>query len=184
MSDPNSTPQNNQGAGEPTPPPYTPPAGQVPPDFGTPAGGSVPPQYGSPSAGQTPPPGYTPPPAAAPGAPLSQSDDKLWASLAHFGGVLSFIPPLIIWLIFKDRGRLVNQEGKESLNYQITIAIAWVANFIIGAILAFIPIIGPIIALIITLAIWAAQIVFPIIGGVKVNGGGTYRYPFAIRLIK
>jgi len=184
MSDPNSTPQNNQGSGEPTPPPYTPPAGQVPPDFGTPAGGSVPPQYGSPSAGQTPPPGYTPQPPAAPGAPLSQSDDKLWASLAHFGGVLSFIPPLIIWLIFKDRGPLVNQEGKESLNYQITIAIAWVANIIVGAILSFIPIIGPILALIITLAIWAAQIVFPIIGGVKVNGGGTYRYPFAIRLIK
>ena len=183
MSDPNSTPQNNPGSGEPTPPPYTPPAGQVPPDFGTPAGGSVPPQYGSPSAGQTPPPGYTPP-AAAPGAPLSQSDDKLWASLAHFGGVLSFIPPLIIWLVFKDRGPLVNQEGKESLNYQITIAIAWVAYAIVSSILAFIPILGPILALILVLAIWAAQIVFPIIGGVKVNGGGTYRYPFAIRLIK
>ncbi|WP_374947710.1 DUF4870 domain-containing protein [Agreia sp.] len=184
MSDPNAAPQNNAGAGDPTPPPYTQPAGQVPPDFGTPAGASVPPQYGAPSAGQTPPPGYTPQPAATPGAPLSQSDDKLWASLAHFGGVLSFIPPLIIWLVFKDRGPLVNQEGKESLNYQITIAIAWVASFIVGAILAFIPFIGGILALIITLAIWAAQIIFPIIGGVKVNGGGTYRYPFAIRLIK
>ena len=184
MSDPNATPENTSGVGGPTPPPYTPPAGQVPPDFGTPAGGSVPPQYGTPTGGQTPPPGYTPTPAAAPGAPLSQSDDKLWASLAHFGGVLSFIPPLIIWLVFKDRGPLANQEGKESLNYQITIAIAWVAYSIVAVILGFIPILGSILALILVLAIWAAQIVFPIIGGVKVNGGGTYRYPFAIRLIK
>jgi uncharacterized Tic20 family protein len=161
MSDPNATPENNSGASGPTPPPY-----------------------GSPAAGQTPPPGYTPQPASTPGAPLSQSDDKLWASLAHFGGVLSFIPPLIIWLIFKDRGPLVNQEGKESLNFQITVAIAWVAYAIVGTILAFIPIIGAIIALILVLAIWAAQIIFPIIGGVKVNGGGTYRYPFALRLIK
>ena len=194
MSDPNATPENPSGAGGPTPPPYTPPAGQVPPDFGTPAGGSVPPQYGAPqygdpqygapTGGQTPPPGYTPQPAAAPGAPFSQSDDKLWASLAHFGGVLSFVPPLIIWLVAKDRGPLTNQEGKESLNYQITIAIAWVAYSILAIILGLIPIVGPILALILVLAIWAAQIVFPIIGGVKVNGGGTYRYPFAIRLIK
>ena len=184
MSDPNATPENTSGVGGPTPPPYTPPAGQVPPDFGTPAGGSVPPQYGTPTGGQTPPPGYTPPPSAAPGAPLSQSDDKLWASLAHFGGVLSFIPPLIIWLVFKDRGPLTNQEGKESLNYQITIAIAWVAYSIVAVILGFIPILGSILALILVLAIWAAQIVIPIIGGVKVNGGGTYHYPFALRLIK
>jgi uncharacterized Tic20 family protein len=194
MSDPHATPPNSSGEGQSTPPPYTPPSGQVPPDFGTPAGGSVPPQYGSPqygspqsgapSAGQTPPPGYTPQPPAAPGAPLSQSDDTLWASLAHFGGVLNFIPPLIIWLVFKDRGPLVNQEGKESLNFQITIAIAWIAYSIIAGILGFIPILGALIAGLLSLAVLAAQVVFPIIGGVKVNGGGTYRYPFAIRLIK
>jgi uncharacterized Tic20 family protein len=194
MSDPHATPENPSGAGGPTPPPSTPPSGQVPPDFGAPAGGSTPPQYGAPqygapqygtpTGGQTPPPGYTPPPAAAPGAPLSQSDDKLWASLAHFGGVLSFIPPLIIWLVFKDRGPLTNQEGKESLNYQITIAIAWVAYSIIAVILGFIPILGGLIATLLWLVVLAAQLVFPIIGGVKVNGGGTYRYPFAIRLIK
>jgi uncharacterized Tic20 family protein len=184
MSDPRETPPDSSGAGEPTPPPYTPPAGQGTPDFGTPAGNSVPPQYGTPSAGQTPPPGYTPQAATAPGAPLNQSDDKLWASLAHFGGVLSFIPPLIIWLVFKDRGPLANQEGKESLNYQITIAIAWVAYSIVAGILGFIPILGGIIVTLLWLAVLAAQVVFPIIGGVKVNGGGTYRYPFALRLIK
>lgn len=204
MSDPHATPPNSSGEGQPTPPPYTPPAGQAPPEFGTPTGGSVPPQYGSPqygspqsgapqsgapqygspSAGQTPPPGYTPQPPAAPGAPLSQSDDTLWASLAHFGGVLNFIPPLIIWLVFKDRGPLVNQEGKESLNFQITIAIAWVAYSILAVILGFIPILGALIVGLLSLAVLAAQVVFPIIGGVKVNGGGTYRYPFAIRLIK
>jgi uncharacterized Tic20 family protein len=172
MSDPNAQPPYDAGAGNPAQPPYTPPAGQVPP------------QYGTPGAGQVPPPAYTPGTAASSGAPLSQSDDKLWASLAHFGGVLNFIPPLIIWLIFKDRGPLTNQEGKESLNYQITIAIAWVAYSIIGVILAFIPIIGGIIATILWLAVLAAQVVFPIVGGVKVQGGASYRYPFAIRFIK
>jgi uncharacterized Tic20 family protein len=184
MSDPNAQPPYDAGAGNPAQPPYTPPAGQVPPQYGAPTGSPVPPQYGTPGAGQAPPPGYAPGPAPAPGAPLSQSDDKLWASLAHFGGVLNFIPPLIIWLIFKDRGPLTNQEGKESLNYQITIAIAWVAYSIVAVILGFIPIIGGLIATILWLAVLAAQLVFPIIGGVKVQGGASYRYPFAIRFIK
>ena len=50
----------------------------------------------------TPPP---PPPAAPAGAaPLSEAEDKQWASFAHLGGILSFLPPLIIWLVFKERG--------------------------------------------------------------------------------
>ena len=32
--------------------------------------------------------------------------------------------------------------------------------------------------------VWVATVIFSILGGVKVNGGGSYRYPFAIRLIK
>ena len=135
------------------------------------------------AAGQPQQP-YTPSAPAAPAAPLSPAEDKQWASFAHFGGVLSFIPPLIIWLVFKDRGGLTNQEGKESLNFQITIAIAWVAYGIILIPLNFIPLLGQLLSLVLWLAILAAQIVFPIIGGVKVNGGGTYRYPFALRLIK
>ena len=125
---------------------------------------------------------YTP---AAPAAPLSPAEDKQWASFAHFGGVLSFVPPLIIWLIFKDRGSLTNQEGKESLNFQITIAIAHVANLILGSILTVVTFgLWGFAQVLISTALWVVGIVFAIIGGVKVNGGGTYRYPFALRLIK
>ncbi len=140
---------------------------------------NLPPQ--GPASGQPQQP-YTP--QAAPAAPLSPAEDKQWASFAHFGGVLGFLPPLIIWLVFKDRGRLTNQEGKESLNFQITVAIAWVAYWIFSFILLFIPFVGFILNFLLFLAILAAQITFPIIGGVKVNGGGTYRYPFALRLVK
>ena len=140
---------------------------------------NLPPQ-GS-AAGQPQQP-YTP---AAPGAPLSPAEDKQWASFAHFGGVLSFIPPLIIWLIFKDRGTLTGQEGKEALNFQTTIAIAHLANFVIGAILTIVTLgLWAIVQTLIGMALWAVGIVFAIIGGVKVNGGGTYRYPFALRLVK
>jgi uncharacterized Tic20 family protein len=126
-----------------------------------------------------------PQPAAAPQPPLTAAEDKQWASFAHFGGVLGFLPPLIIWLVFKDRGSLTNQEGKEALNFQITVAIGWVALLIIAGILTAVTfgIFFP-IASILYLALWVAQVVFSILGGIKVNGGGSYRYPFAIRFIK
>ncbi|GLK17578.1 DUF4870 domain-containing protein [Herbiconiux flava] len=179
MTDPNATP-NDPAAGQPTPPsgqPTPPPGYQAPP-----------PGYQAPPPGyQAPPPGsgYQQPPGyqqAAPQAPLSPADDKQWAFLAQLGGILGFLPPLIIWLIFKDRGPLTNQEGKESLNFQISVAIAVVALYILGTILSVI-----LIGFLFYFLAWAVQIVgvvFAIIAGVKVNAGGTYRYPFTFRFIK
>ena len=123
-------------------------------------------------------------PQAAAGAPFTAAQDRQWAMWSHFGGVLGWIPPLIIWLVGKDRGRLTDQEGKESLNFQITMVIAWVAYWIVSAILGFIPIIGWLVSLLLFLALLAVQIVFPILGGVKVNNGGMYRYPVNFRFIK
>lgn len=126
-----------------------------------------------------------PQPAAQPAAPLTEAEDKQWASFAHFGGVLFILPPLIIWLVFKDRGPKTNVEGKESVNFQITIAIAWVALVILTIILSLITFgLFGLISPLLFLALWAVQVIFSIMGGVKVNGGGSYRYPFALRFIK
>ena len=117
-----------------------------------------------------------------PAAPLTEAEDKQWASFAHLGGILGFLPALIIWLIFKDRGVKTNVEAKEALNFQITVAIGYVACIILGTVLA-VVLIGFLFYLI-QFAIWVAAIIFSIIGFTKVNAGGSYRYPFALRLIK
>ena len=118
----------------------------------------------------------TPPPAApVSAAPLTPAEDKQWASFAHLGGILGILPSLIIWLVFKDRGAKTNVEAKEALNFQITILFA----YIVGSILSLI-----FIGVFISLAAWVVSIIFSIIGFMRVNEGGSYRYPFAIRLIK
>jgi uncharacterized protein len=127
-----------------------------------------------------------PQPAAA-AAPLSEAEDKQWASFAHFGNILFLIAPLIIWLIFKDRGTKTNVEGKEAVNWGINVAGLLVANVILGIIFGLIPVIGLIWALVGTLlwiAIIVVNVIFAIMGGIKVNGGGSYRYPVNIRWIK
>ena len=122
------------------------------------------------------------PAAAAPQPPLTEAEDKQWASFAHFGNIISLLAPLIIWLVFKDRGTKSNVEGKEALNWGITWAIAIVANIVLGAIL--IPLTFGIISTLLWLALIAVNIIFAIMGGIKVNSGGSYRYPFAFRFIK
>jgi len=122
----------------------------------------------------------TPHQAAQPAA--TSKDANTWGMLCHLiafaGFVIPFgniIGPLVIWLIKKDQYEFVDDQGKESLNFQISMTI----YFIISAILTVI-LIG--IVLLIALAIF--DIVVLIIATIKANGGEKYRYPLTIRLIK
>jgi uncharacterized protein len=123
------------------------------------------------------------PQPATPAAPLSEAEDKQWASFAHFGNILSFIAPLIIWLIFKDRGTKSNVEGKEALNWGINVAGVSIILVILSVLTAF-TIFLPLIFSLLSWAVIIVNIIFAIMGGIKVNGGGSYRYPVNIRWIK
>ncbi|MCK5885082.1 DUF4870 domain-containing protein [Alcanivorax jadensis] len=92
--------------------------------------------------------------------------------VAPFGNILG---PLIMWLVKKDESAFVDDQGKEALNFNITISIAGFVAFllifvVIGGLL--LPIIG---------IFW---LVMTIIAAVKANGGERYRYPLTLRLIK
>ena len=160
-----SDPMPEQGA---TPPPV--PEGAVPPP--PPAGAVPPPAYSAPPPGyQAPPPGY-----AAPVAPLSDSDQRMWAMLAHLGGLLFwFAAPLVIWLVFKGRGRFVEEQAKEALNFQILMTIVYV----IGIITSWL-----IFGIFILIAGGIAALIFIIMAAIAVNKGEAYRYPVNVRLIK
>ena len=112
---------------------------------------------------------------AVPSVPLTETEDRQWASFAHLGGIIGFLPSLIIWLVFKDRGSFTDAEAKEALNFQITVTIIYV----VGSILTVI-VIGPLISL----AAAIVSIIFSIMGFLKAKDGIAYRYPFALRLIK
>ncbi|HEY1683455.1 MAG TPA: DUF4870 domain-containing protein [Tepidisphaeraceae bacterium] len=128
--------------------------------------------------------------AAPPPPPMSYAavelepnpDARLWGMLCHLFGLAGFvipfgniIGPLVAWLIKKDQYPFVDDQGKEAINFHITMAIALVC----AALLMFVVIgffLLPILALI--------GLIFSIIGGLEANKGRRYRYPFAIRLIK
>jgi uncharacterized Tic20 family protein len=126
-----------------------------------------------------------PHPYGAP-APLTPSEDRLWASLTHFLAIL-IVPTFIVWLVFRERGRFTDQEGKEATNWTINVTGALVILNVLQAIFVVIPILGILISLLLGLVIFAVvvvNIVFAIIGGTRVQSGRPYRYPLNIRWIK
>jgi hypothetical protein len=98
------------------------------------------------------------------------------AMLAHLLGLfLSVIGPLIIWLTRKDQSTFVDDQGKEALNFQITMLIGFVAAGILSAVL---------IGLVLFPILWAADLILVIMASVAANQGTAYRYPVNLRLVK
>ena len=88
-----------------------------------------------------------------------------------FGNVIG---PLIVWLVKKDELPFVNDQGKESLNFQISMTIYMlVAGASMLLLIGFILL--PIVALV--------DIIFTIVAAIQANTGQPYRYPMTIRFI-
>lgn len=119
----------------------------------------------------------TAPPAGSPSA-----EEKQWAMFAHLSALVgyvipfgSIIGPLLIWQIKKNEMPFVDDQGKEALNFQITIAIVAIVCIILIVVLIGILLL-PIVALV--------DLIFIVVASIAANNGQAYRYPFSIRLIK
>lgn len=137
-----------------------------------------------------------PPPYSQPSAPAAghSAEQRQWAMFAHLsalvGGLLTagwagsigcFIGPLVIWMVKKETMPFVDDQGKEALNFNITVGIVFLVLFLLTIMTLGIGILltGPIMVI-----VGLAWLVLTIIAGIKANEGVTYRYPFTLRLIK
>jgi len=104
------------------------------------------------------------------------SDDKTLGILAHILCIVGgFLAPLIIYLIKKDSSPYVTAHAKESLNFQLTVLIAYIISWIlifvlIGFLLVFLVMIG--------------NLILVIMATIKASEGKFYKYPFSIKFIK
>ncbi len=108
-------------------------------------------------------------------------DERTWAMVAHLSAFCGhFIPfghivgPLLIWILKKDSLPLVNDQGKEAMNFQITYTI----YFIVAGVLCFV-----FIGCIILPIIWIIYLILIIIAAVRANEGISYRYPATLRFL-
>jgi len=106
----------------------------------------------------------------------------MWAMFCHlstfailvipsFGNIIA---PLVIWLIKKDEYPLVNDQGKEALNFQISMTIYFIASIILSFFIIGIPVL---------IALFFFVPIVTIIAAIKANEGQMYRYPLTIQFI-
>ena len=113
--------------------------------------------------------------------PMTPSDERTWAIAAHLSPFLAsfvglpFLGPLVIYLIFRDRGPFVRHHAAQALNFQIIVAIG---------ILISIPLMFVIIGIVTAIVIGVAAIVFQIVAAVEANNGKWYRYPLTPDWVK
>ena len=112
-------------------------------------------------------------------------DVRMWAMFCHLAGLAGFvipviisgiIAPLIIWQIKKDDHAFVDENGKEAVNFQISIGI----YALVSALLIPVFCIGAFLLM----AVGIFNLVFLLIAAIKANNGEHYRYPLCIRFIK
>lgn len=143
-----------------------------------------------------PPPSAFPPPASAPPTipyantgypgsytgPTPSPDERTWGLFAHLSALAGFfiplgniVGPLIVWLIKKDQMPFVNDQGKESLNFQILVSVLLLISIALWCV---------VVGFFITPIIAIGAIIFEIVAAIQAQKGIAYRYPINIRFIR
>ena len=138
------------------------------------------PSYGQ----QGPYPGGPPtPPMSSPGPaygyhaqpPVSPSDARMWSMFAHLGGLLlSFLVPLVIYLVYKDRDPFIRRHAAQALNFNIIIYIV---------VLVSIPLMFVLIGFVTATAAGVCYLIFTIMAAVAANSGQEFTYPLTPKMI-
>jgi uncharacterized protein len=115
--------------------------------------------------------------------PLPDSEARKWAMIVHLAGFLGYlfpvvgnlVGPLLVWQLKKDQHPFIDDQGKEALNFQITVVLSAFLCFLLMAVLIGFLLIGVVVI---------GAVVLMIIAAIKANEGKVYRYPFCWRLIR
>ena len=113
---------------------------------------------------------------------VDDRDERMWGMLCHLSALSGFIipfgniiGPLIVYSMKKDEYSFVADQGKESLNFQISVLI-----YLAISLVTIVLLIGIMFLLLIPLI----SLILTVLAAVRANDGEYYRYPMCIRFIK
>ena len=113
----------------------------------------------------------------------SSSNVRTWTVLCHASALVGFfvpwaghiLGPLIVWLAKRGDSPEIDEHGKESLNFQISMLIY---NLIAGVLCLVL------IGFVILGILHILNLVLVVVASIQASEGKLYRYPITIRLIK
>lgn len=111
----------------------------------------------------------------SPVTPVTESE-RILGILAHVLTLVAwFFAPLIIYLLKKDESEYVRDHARESMNFQLTIIVAYLLAGILTIVF---------IGFFFLLLIAVMQVILVIVATVKAADSQLYRYPYTIKFIK
>ncbi|MCR3884563.1 DUF4870 domain-containing protein [Methanotrichaceae archaeon M04Ac] len=139
-------------------------------------------------------------------------DARTWAVLCHLSALVmllgvplgNVLGPLVVWLVKRNDHQFIDDQGREALNFQLSITLYWVLAgvlifFSAGSIAFFWPAfrygmmefwnpiampIAMIFGLFLIFGLLILDVVLAIAAAVRASDGVPYRYPLTIRAIK
>jgi len=113
---------------------------------------------------------------------MGAKEERTYAMFCHLGALSGFvvpfgniIVPLVLWLIKKDSSPFIDLNGRESLNFQISMLIYSLISVVLILI---------VIGIFLLTLLWIFNLVVVTIAGVRAESGEQFRYPLTIRFIK
>ena len=108
---------------------------------------------------------------------MSPSDEKLWATLVHLSPFLgvSFLGPLIVYLVCRDRGPFIRFHAAQALNFQLIVLIG---------VLVSLPLMIVFVGFLTIAIVAVASFILQIVAAVQANSGQWYRYPLTPDWVK
>jgi len=118
--------------------------------------------------------------------PAASSDDRLWGAVAHLSALTGYFTavgwiagPLIIWLWKRDTSAFAGEEGKEALNFNISITIYAIISVVLCLTIVWLLVFHLVLYL-----IGCFHVICVIVAGLKAYQGRPFRYPLNLRLVK
>jgi hypothetical protein len=106
----------------------------------------------------------------------ANSDEKLLGVVMHALCLigLPIIGPLIVWLMKKDQSTYLDAQGRELMNFQISLLLYFFISFLLVFVIVGVPLL---------FVLGFGSLILTIIGLVKAADGQLYRFPLTIRLL-
>ncbi len=133
-------------------------------------------------------PGPQPPPSEPPTAgfvgaagpeSVATSEERTLGAVLHVSSFAGWmIPlanigaPLLLWLIKRDESPFLDHQGRQVLDFQITVTVMTLVSMVLAFVLVGIPML---------IAVAVLDVVLTIVAAVKAADGTAYRYPFSLR---
>lgn len=123
------------------------------------------------------------------GAPPTR-EERTWALIAHLGGpaglllsagLFGFAVPLVVWLARREDSPFLDHQGKEALNFQLTLFVMHVVAWLFVLVTLGV---GLLVVVPFFLVLWIVGLILGVVAALRANEGLRYRYPLTVRFLR